>query len=769
MKRNNKYDFELLAPAGSPEAFIAAVENGADAVYIGGRAFNARINAGNFDNETMQKAFDYAHKRGVKVYVTMNTLLCDSELEEAAEYADFLYAAGADALIIQDLGFGNLIRKRLPDFPRHLSTQATVADTYAVKAAGKLGYERVVLARELSLDEIRKVCELTPIEIEVFVHGALCICYSGQCQMSRYYGGRSGNRGACAQPCRLPYEGEVGGRKTSGHLLSPKDLCGLDSIGDLIEAGVRSFKIEGRMKSPEYVAVVTKIYRKYIDLYIEKGSYSVDPEDRRALEQIFNRGGFTRGYINEEPGEELMSPEIPKNRGIAVGVVESVKRCSKLIDISAREDIRIGDGIEIRGADGRTISNIMTYKKEVPGGLTRIGDFREGAKPGDKVFRTSSKNQLESAALTFRNASLEDDPETRKIGRRLPIDMTLTCFDGKLELTASAKVDTKLYSAANDRKTGKGAVSVKAMSSAGPFERDFDAATPEERYKAAVSKTGSTPFEVRNLRMKGNFDIRIKASEINALRRECLKLLEKELCFRRMLPESNLESNRIFDLEASHTLSENDESGKKFDEPREEIFFHTLADFERLRGELTGGAIVFLPLADLFLKSEEEDIGIDELFGEITGDRNGNTNLALYISNVSTGKEDSILDRHLEEIAGLNFPVYAGNLGWLMRLGEAGAEVYADSGLNVCNDETLKALEGLGACGRALSLEADKEQVVYGVFPLMTTKHAFAESEMRNRERGMRLKLIKRKYSDHTLIVPEKKTLIDKKEGRTYI
>ena len=285
MKKRRKP--ELLVPAGSMEPLIAAVENGADAVYVGGRLFNARMNAGNFDDERMQQALDYAHARGVKVFVTMNTLIFDEEMEEAVEYAGFLYRAGVDALIVQDLGLGRRIHEELPDFPLHLSTQGTACDAEAVALAKELGYERVVLSRELSLAEMEAACRDGGLDIEVFVHGALCICYSGQCQMSRFYGGRSGNRGACAQPCRLPYEGvDENGKKISGHLLSPKDLCLVDRLGELIEAGVYSFKIEGRMKSPEYVAVVTRIYRKYIDEYMEKGSYHVTPEDRRELRQI---------------------------------------------------------------------------------------------------------------------------------------------------------------------------------------------------------------------------------------------------------------------------------------------------------------------------------------------------------------------------------------------------------------------------------------------------------------------------------------------------
>ena len=255
---------ELLSPAGNAESFIAAAEAGADAIYLGGTAFNARMNAGNLTRGELKEAFDFARIRGIKTYVTMNTLIRDDEMTDALKAAYEMYDMGADALIIQDLGLGSLVRKYIPDMPIHLSTQGSVYSLEGVEAAEKLGYERVVLARELTLEEIRRICAGTKTEIEVFVHGALCICYSGQCQLSRYFGGRSGNRGQCAQPCRLAYDIEEGfeGKPPRGkHILSPKDICLIDRVGELIDAGVASLKIEGRMKSPEYVGTVTSIYR----------------------------------------------------------------------------------------------------------------------------------------------------------------------------------------------------------------------------------------------------------------------------------------------------------------------------------------------------------------------------------------------------------------------------------------------------------------------------------------------------------------------------
>ena len=310
---------ELLSPAGSIDHLKAAVNAGADAVYMGGMSFNARIFADNFSDEELPDAIKYAHAHGVKVYMTMNTLVADDELARAFEYCNYIYGLGADGLIVQDLGLIRLLNKYLPDLPLHYSTQGTLYNKEALGAVEKMGISRVVPARELTIEEIRELSEAAesmepPIDVEVFVHGALCMCYSGQCQMSRVTGGgsgRTGNRGTCAQPCRHAYTDENG--KTC-YALSPKDLCLIERIPELTASGAASFKIEGRMKSPEYVAIVTRTYRKYIDLYdrlvrehgekAAKDMYSVEEDDMLELRQIFNRGDFTEGYIDGNPGED---------------------------------------------------------------------------------------------------------------------------------------------------------------------------------------------------------------------------------------------------------------------------------------------------------------------------------------------------------------------------------------------------------------------------------------------------------------------------------
>ena len=318
---------ELLAPVGSEEALIAAVENGADAVYFGGRLFSARQYASNFNREELEWAIDYAHVRGVKAYVTVNTLIKDSELEEAFDYLQFLCNAGADAVIVQDLGILRLLREQLPGLPVHASTQMTIHNAEGVKFLHEMGVKRVVLARELSLNEIRSIKSQTSCEIETFIHGALCFSYSGQCLLSSMIGGRSGNRGYCAQPCRKKYRI----KEIEGYLLSPKDLNMSEHIPDLVKAGIDSFKIEGRMKRHEYVAGVVRIYRKLIERYFEaQGNFHVTDEEKHTLLQLFNRG-FTTGYFFWNPGSQLMSRKYPHNIGTEIGTVVGYDNRKKLL------------------------------------------------------------------------------------------------------------------------------------------------------------------------------------------------------------------------------------------------------------------------------------------------------------------------------------------------------------------------------------------------------------------------------------------------------
>lgn len=298
---------EVLSPAGSFDILKSAIASGADAVYVGGSRFGARAFAVNFDENELLEAIDYVHIHGKKLYLTFNTLIKEEEFDQVYDFLKPYYEQGLDAVIIQDLGLLNYVKRQFPELPIHASTQMTVTNHLSAKYLESLGVERVVPARELSLSEIKDISTNTNLEIECFVHGALCYCYSGQCLLSSMIGGRSGNRGQCAQPCRLPYK--VDKNRETVDIMSLKDLCTIKMIPELIEAGITSFKIEGRMKQEEYVSTVTAMYRKYVDLYLEKGkkAFKVTKEDYDLLIRAYQRRGYTDGYYKKQNGKEMIS------------------------------------------------------------------------------------------------------------------------------------------------------------------------------------------------------------------------------------------------------------------------------------------------------------------------------------------------------------------------------------------------------------------------------------------------------------------------------
>ena len=322
-----KKKVEILAPAGSFDSMKAAVAAGADAVYMGGSRFGARAYAENPDETGMLEAINYVHLHGRQLYMTVNTLVKEDEMDDLYDYLLPYYQAGLDAVIVQDMGVFSYIREHFPDLPVHASTQMTITGPEGAALMTRMGAVRIVTARELSLEEIRRIYQETGVEIESFVHGALCYCYSGQCLFSSLIGGRSGNRGRCAQTCRLPFDvlrrldennpNENKNKKKENGVLNPgdskyvlslKDLCTLDILPDILEAGVYSLKIEGRMKSPRYTAGVVRLYRKYVDLYLKNGrkGYRVDPKDRKELLDLFDRGGQTLGYYTEHNGRDMV-------------------------------------------------------------------------------------------------------------------------------------------------------------------------------------------------------------------------------------------------------------------------------------------------------------------------------------------------------------------------------------------------------------------------------------------------------------------------------
>ena len=755
-KNINGNDIELLVPAGGREQFLAAVENGADAIYVGGQLFNARAGAQNFNNDELVLALDYAHKRGVKVYVTMNTLLSDDELEPALRYASFLYDSGVDAIIVQDLGLGELVHRALPDLELHMSTQATITDVGSAKVAHELGYKRIVVARELALPEIADICRAgsdgaSDFEVEVFVHGAICICYSGQCQFSRYYGGRSGNRGSCAQPCRLAYTsyGE-GGRRLAlaSHPMSPRDMCLLDELGGLIDAGAASFKIEGRLKSAEYVAVVTSIYRKYIDMYLEEGYIEVSDEDRDALLQIFNRGEFTDAYLKGESGDSLMSGDIVKNQGLEIGRVVAIKKGSTLVDIEVTSEPSIGDGAEIYGrGDVPLSSTVLSYVKELGPNRYRVGDFRGSITVGDTMRRTSKKSQLEAARQSYRGATLFEDEDTRKVKRRRKIDMVLQIEGNTLVLKART-----VRLADGDRWPSciEKSVSVEA----GPFDFNYESPTPLERYESALTKTGNTPFELRELRIIGDSQIRVKTSELNSLRRHCLTELSKALEFRRDSRDIGGVVSELHEVIVQSCEANEDQHREKCKESMPfELYFSSMEDWRTF--EADGGAVrlnsingdvaglsykVLLPMAGIVT-----DLHVD---GESLPPE-----IVPYIGSVTRGREEQILQENYELVVKLALlrGIFVSNLGWLHKMVEIGADVTADFGLNAYNHMSVQVLKALGASDVRWSLE--KASISEGNYPLMQTEHRFPAARLKSR-REHDVRILNNEFSSQSVVIP---------------
>ncbi len=523
---------ELLAPAGNNESLLAAVENGCDAVYLGATTLSARASAANFTPDELADAIDYAHLRGVKAYVAVNTLVKDSETNDAADLLRHLDESGADAVIVQDIGLLSMARSLAPDLPIHASTQMTVHNSEGAGFLQDMGVKRVVLAREMTLDEIKQVRQNTDLEIEIFVHGALCISYSGQCLMSSMIGGRSGNRGVCAQPCRKRYRLRTlpGGRdvKTDGgYLLSPRDLNTSRILPELIEAGIDSFKIEGRLKRAEYVACVTRIYRGLIDRYIkDPPGYFVSDEESRSLAQVFNRG-FTAGYLTGNPRGKLMSRRRPHNRGIPIGTVIGCDRTRLRIRLSGT--LCIGDGIGVTGAagvgakgdgvgegagvdgdgSGTIVHRMYAGGRQVDhAGNGTVVDIPTPSdaqvRAGSAVYKTFDKPLMDSLRSSF----------TSPVPlRRIPVT-----------ITAEAAVGSPLGLRIED--TDNNAVYVHSEY---VIERAVSRPTTGEEIVRQLAKLGNTVFEASesdiDLRIEGGGDIFIPVSQLNRVRNDAVSRL----------------------------------------------------------------------------------------------------------------------------------------------------------------------------------------------------------------------------------------------------
>lgn len=710
---------ELLAPAGSWEALVAAVQNGADAVYLGGKMFNARQSASNFDNEELARAVEYAHIRGVKIYVTVNILLANHELEQALNFLYYLHNIGVDAVILQDLGLARLAREVIPELSIHASTQVTVHNMAGVQLMQQAGFDRIVLAREMELNEITDIKKKTGADLEAFVHGALCICYSGQCLMSSFIGGRSGNRGKCAQPCRLQYQlvdqrgksladpAEIG-----EYLLSPRDINTSGHIQALIGAGINSFKIEGRMKRPEYVATVIRIYRSLIDRALA-GDPGVSKEEARELAQIFNRD-FNPGYFLGNPGRDLMSYKRPNNRGIRLGRVKGFNRDNKTVEIMLEEPLRLGDGIEVwvteGGRSGIEVNSILLKGKQVefaPAGSV-VGLAIPGKiKPGDRVFKTNDARLMEIARETYSSTR-----ETKKI---------------PLHFLVRARVDEPMYMrVADDMGLAADGYSEEVGQEA--LKRPLNEAYLEEQ----LDRLGNTPFRLAGLKADLEGQVMLPVREINELRRRVLTELEqkrakqgKRAGVAKHLVERRIRGalGEIYGLEGIHKSN-----------PLLSVY---VTDLTSLEAAVSYGAdVVYFGGEGYRSKGliNEKDIQAGLEFCRKHG-----ASMVLSSPRILNDKQLKKFTRLVEDLQGLPLGgVLVGNLGLLKVIKDyTNKPIVADFPLNIFNTATLYYLREHGAVRATLSPELTMKQVqeicnttplplevlVQGAVPMMTSKH----------------------------------------------
>ena len=694
---------ELLSPVGDLDCLKAAVQNGADCVYFGASNFSARAFASNFDD--LELAINYAKIRGVKTNLTLNTLIKNDEFEDAYNLAKKAYELGIDAIIVQDLGLATRLIKDFPDLPIHASTQMSIHNLQGTLKLQNLGFKRVVLARELCANEIEYICQNSNVEIECFIHGALCISYSGQCLFSSLVGGRSGNRGKCAQPCRLPYELVQNGNETidKGFLLSTKDLCGLDYIPFLINAGVTSFKIEGRMKTPEYVATVTRIYRKDIDLALSGNPYVIDEKDKKDLLQVFNRGLSSNGHLDKEPNKNLIYPIKPNNMGLPLGIIQKYNKTKGHITLKLQEELCVGDCISTQKENGSyNVSELMVKNKNIKigniGNLVTIGRMKGNISVGDKVYKISSKVLKDNALNSFKTEN-----------RKIPLNIKLFIQNNKnisAVVNSCSKYD--LYKNLNFEYTSN---IIPNTSINKPLDQD----TIIKQF----SKTNNSIYEFKKIKIILDDNLFLPISSLNDLRRTILENIEKQTldkikrtsncCYTPIVSNaSNLKNNYKISLLLNDLNLEYDYS------------------------KLNGVHNLYIPLKFFVNKNYENILKVlNKKFSTYiylpTIIRANYRNL-FYDNIVNTTKKYNIKGIVLSNIS--NFMLISD-----LYKNNKNLELIANYTFNIYNNETINKLNDLQISKYIVSPELDKlsilnlygnpqkELIVYGKIPLMNMNY----------------------------------------------
>ena len=694
---------ELLSPVGDFECLKAAVQNGADAVYFGASLFSARAFAQNFDDEELKRAIEYAKLRGVKTHLTLNTLIKENEFEDAFNLAKKAYEYGIDAIIVQDLGLAKTLINSFHDLDIHASTQMTIHNLEGVKELEELGFKRAVLSRELSIDNIKYICENSNMEIETFIHGALCISYSGQCLLSSMIGSRSGNRGKCAQPCRLPYEliDKNENILDKGYLLSPRDLCGLKFIPELIKAGVSSFKIEGRMKTPEYVATVTRIYRKYIDLAqksLDDGTitaYQIEDKDIQDLMQVFNRGGFSNGHLSNTKNQNLIFKEKPNNMGLYLGKIVKYNPAKGLVTTKLETPLSIGDTISFENENTKyTISELMENNSNIKTSQVNetvtFGRMKGNIHIGDKIFKIADIQLSNIAKNSYNKEYIKNQ------------------IDCKLEFYQNQKVHVEAYCANFDKSIDFIYDYIPEAAQNAPITKDI--------IIKQFNKTIDTCFEFRNLEIKLDDNSFIPVAMLNDIRRKTLSKIENIITnsFERK-SSATIEVKTV----KNNTLNQNPKISILFNTLYENFDFSKYSNLDK----------IYIPLK--FFN--------DEKYFKLISNLGNKYDLYIYlptiIKNDYTETTKKIIQDSLEKfkIKG----VVVSNISELNLFPKHKLDIIGNYTLNVYNSHTIKKLESLGINTITISPELNndeisslcncanlkKEIIVSGKIPVMTTNY----------------------------------------------
>ena len=718
---------ELLSPVGDFECLKAAVQNGANAVYLGAASFSARAKATNFAGEELFEAIKYAKLRNVAVHLALNTLIKNEEFSDAVNLAVSAYNNGVDAIIIQDLGLAAYLRKYYPEIPLHGSTQMTVHNLEGAIQLEKLGFSRVVLSRELSIDEIKYIRENTKLELEVFIHGALCISYSGQCLLSSMIGGRSGNRGLCAQPCRLPYELiEENNNNTyssldKGYLMSPRDNFGMEYLPELIKMGINSFKIEGRMKTPTYVGVVTKHYRKYIDLVLSNISLDNDNlkqlikenldnknqdtllTDKEEITQVFNRGGFSTGHFKPTPNKELIFRDKPNNMGIYVGTISHINENKGHLKLKLENTLSVGDRISINN-ESYTISELMIDNKNFEtlekGNLVKIGRMKGKISVGNKVYRIETAKLNKAISPTFK-----EDKNFRKVK-----------LNGEIILKENTPISFKVWS---DDGFYKNIVS-EITSEVIP-QIALNKPITEEKIVEQLTKTGNTEFEFDYINVIMDDNLFLQMSILNDLRRNVLEKLETLVLekYTHSLEPTNISLPTVFE-NTSILISPNYKSiSLLLNILNPEFAYNTLTDIDKL----------YIPL-NYFVNSK---------FEAILNTLTDTFNVFIYMPHILKDKKKQSIN--FENIVSkFNIKGFViSHISQLETVSKFGLDLIANFNLNTYSSLSIQNLANNNFSSFTSSVELEKDEInnlnrnanlaqeviVYGKIPVMTNGYCY--------------------------------------------